>query len=113
METDQRAPDQGGAPSTEDQQKFFQGLAQVASNFLQPLGLRVNLEHLADQQQQSGSSEEAEVHARTVSLPNNILSIPCRERPQLLLLPRRPYPHTGRRLSSSSSPWASKMKEVG
>ena len=62
METDQRAPDQSTPPSTEDQQKFFQGLAQVASNFLQPLGLRVNLEHVGDQQQQqSGIPNDTEV----------------------------------------------------
>lgn len=36
--------------STEDQQKLFENLANVASNFLQPFGFRVNLENVNSQQ---------------------------------------------------------------
>lgn len=56
MDTDQKEQPSG---STEEQQKFFQGLAQVASNFLQPMGLRVNFEQVGEQQ--TSDSVETEV----------------------------------------------------
>ena len=49
------------APTTEQQQQFFQNLGQLASRFLEPLGLRVNVDQVQEREKEDPSSAEVGV----------------------------------------------------
>ena len=113
METDHQKES-----TSEEQQKFIQNLAQIASNFLQPMGLRVNLEQVGEeqqqqQQQQSDSTTDAEVLycMSLLQCTIYILHFVCR----LLQVQQLPIlgPLTGQIHSHSCRVWGSQMKEDG
>lgn len=55
----------------EQQQQFFQNLGQIASGFLEPLGLRVNVDHI-QKEEENGDSASAKVGIHTFIVTNCI-----------------------------------------